>query len=208
MKELRHLLAALLLSVPAGAAMADNHAGFNGVWHLASPAPALRTLSGGAPPLAVARGTTDDTDRCLPNGIPRLFLRGTPFRITVGKTMIGEFFETDHAFRLIYLDVPHFDAIAPAYLGQAVAKWDGDTLDIDTNQFNDVTWLDNTGLPHSDNLHLTEKLRLDRAGKLHDLITIEDPTDYRGSWQTELTFTRSAQKYLPEHYCLREKGLL
>jgi len=208
MKQFRVLLAALAVSLPAGFGHADDHSGFNGVWHLAAKQNALVTSTGTAPPLIVAKGTTDDTDRCLPNGIPRLFLRGTPFRITVGSTMVGEFFETDHAFRLIYLDTPHYDAIAPAYLGQAVGKWDGDTLDIDVNQFNEVTWLDNTGLPHSDKLHLTERLSLDRAGKLHDLITIADPTDYKAPWQTELTFTRSAQTTLAEHYCLKEKRLL
>lgn len=176
------------------------------MWHLAAPQTALKPVSG-AVPLAVAKSTTDDTARCLPHGVTRAYLAGAPFHITVGPTMVGMAFETDHAFRLIYLNKPHFDVIAPAYAGQPVGVWKGDHLLIDVNQFNDATWLDNTGLPHSDKLDLTEDLSI-KAGKLHDLITITDPTDYRAPWQTELTFTRAAQTTLGDTYCLHAKGLL
>ena len=202
-----NVMAALALGAAFGVAQAADHIGFNGIWRLAAPQTSLVTTEGKPPPLIAGKSTDDDTKRCLPNGIPRLFVAGAPFRITVGNSIVGEFFETDHSFRLIYLDTPHFDAIAPAYLGQAVAKWDGDTLVIDSNQFNGVTSLDNTGLPHSDKLHLVERLSFS-SGKLHDLITIQDPADYSAPWQTELTFSHAPQKILAEHYCLREKGLL
>ena len=73
-------------------------------------------------------------------------------------------FEYDHTVRQIFMDGrAHPDDITPTYMGHSIGKWEGDTLVVDTVGFNEKTWLDRDGHPHSDQLHVIERFhRVDR----------------------------------------------
>src|SRR2546423_15233635 len=63
----------------------------------------------------------------------------------------------------------------PTYLGDSVGRLEGDTLVVDTTRFNDATWLNDAGAPHSDALHLVERVRPIASGRyLQDQVTAED----------------------------------
>ena len=82
----------------------------------------------------------------------------------------------DNDVRRIYLNVPHSANPKPSWYGESVGHYEGDTLVIDTIGFNDKTFLDNFRTPHSDKLHVTERLRLVNGGKfLEAEMVIEDP---------------------------------
>lgn len=66
----------------------------------------------------------------------------------------------------------------PSWLGYSVGKWDGDTLVVDTIGFNDRTWLDIGGHPHSESLRITERFRRVDLGHLELRITIDDPKTF------------------------------
>jgi hypothetical protein len=66
----------------------------------------------------------------------------------------------------------------PTYSGDSIGKWEGDTLVVDTIGFNDKTWLDSGGLPHSEALHVVERIRRVDHDTLVDDVTIEDPMAY------------------------------
>ncbi len=69
-------------------------------------------------------------------------------------------FEYDHFVRNIFTDGrQHPSDLSPSWMGDAIGKWEGDTLVVDTVGFNDKTWLDNDGLPHSEDLHVVERIR-------------------------------------------------
>jgi hypothetical protein len=134
---------------------------------------------------------TDDPvlKQCLPPGTPRIYLQPFPFQFVQGPKQIFMIFEYDHTVRQIFMDGrAHPDDILPTYMGHSIGKWDGDTLVVDTVGFNEKTWLDRDGHPHSDQLHVTERFhRVDR-----DTMTIgikmEDPKALAKPWETELNF--------------------
>ena len=66
--------------------------------------------------------------------------------------------------------------------GTFVAWWEGDALVIDTVDLNDKTWIDRAGLPHSDKLHVIERITRPQQDKLHVAITIDDPKAYTKTW--------------------------
>ena len=81
--------------------------------------------------------------------------------------------------RQIFLDGRlHPKDPTPTWMGYSVGKWEGDTLVVETTGFNDRTWLDLGGHPHSDALHVTERFRRTRFGKMQLTITYTDTKVY------------------------------
>ena len=69
-------------------------------------------------------------------------------------------FEYDHFVRNIFTDGrEHPKDLNPSWMGDSIGKWEGDTLVVDTVGFNDKTWLDNDGHPHTEDLHVVERIR-------------------------------------------------
>ena len=82
-----------------------------------------------------------------------------------------------HSYRRFFLDGrPHNLEIEPnTWNGNSIGHWEGDTLVVDTAGFNDTTWLDSTGKPHSEELHVIERYRRPDLGHLEIGYTLEDP---------------------------------
>ena len=100
--------------------------------------------------------------------------------------IIGILYESDNAWRQIFLDGRELvNNFLPAYLGYSTGKWDGDTLVVDTRGFNGKTWLDQTGKPTSDALHVTERFRRTDFGHMEIQITIDDPKVYTKPWRVK-----------------------
>ena len=70
--------------------------------------------------------------------------------------------------RQIYLSRKHPGKTELSWMGDSVGSWDGDTLVVDSIGFNDRTWLNDAGAPHSDKLHLVERYRLLPGGNIID----------------------------------------
>ena len=70
----------------------------------------------------------------------------------------------------------------PTWMGYSVGRWDGDTLVVDTAGYNDRTWLDLTGHPHSEALHVTERFRRLNTGQMKVEMTFDDPKTYSRPW--------------------------
>jgi hypothetical protein len=139
---------------------------------------------------------------CLPDGIPRLMLARYPLQILQRPEQITLLHEKMHMVRPIYMRDSHPDELEPTYNGDSIGRWDGGTLVIDTAGFNDVTFIDATGIPHSDALHVTERLSLrDRGNTLRDVITIEDPKSYQKPWSFTVDFARREDVRLMEDVC-------
>jgi len=128
--------------------------------------------------------TNDPIMQCAPPGVPRVYLiRGEPVEIAHIPGRVLMLFEYDHFVRNIYTDGrEHPKDLNPSWMGDAIGKWQGDTLVVDTVGFNDKTWLDNDGLPHSEDLHLVERIRRVNHDTLTIETTIEDPKAYTKPW--------------------------
>jgi len=83
-----------------------------------------------------------------------------PWRVIQKSDIIGILYESDNTWRQIFLDGRELgNNFLPAYLGYSTGEWDGDALVVDTRGFNGKTWLDQTGKPTSEALHVTERLQ-------------------------------------------------
>jgi hypothetical protein len=67
-------------------------------------------------------------------------------------------------------------------MGYSVGRWDGDTFIVESFGFNDRTWLDARGLPHTEALRMTERYQRRTVGQLHIDVTVTDPGAFTGSW--------------------------
>jgi hypothetical protein len=106
-----------------------------------------------------------------------------------------------HSFRRLFLDGrKHNLDDDPSWTGHSTAAWEGDTLVVDTVNFNDRTWFDETGKPHSDALHVVERYRRPNAGRLEVEYTIEDSKALTRPFTFHRAF-KPANRELQEYFC-------
>ena len=184
---------------------------FSGVWH------PLRVVDGGKPePLPWADALVKErmannskdmpSSRCLPSGI---LGNGTllGFRIMQNQTVLAFLFEEDLP-RQIYLDGrKHPDESLSPFVGHSVGKWEGDTLLVDTVGFNDKTWLDARGFPHTDKMHLVERIQRKDLGHLEVEYTIDDPGAYKTPWIIKKATELAGDKEEVGQYVCTENNL-
>jgi hypothetical protein len=155
------------------------------------------------------------TARCASPGVPRLMLTPDRFRIwqRTGLTMFQ--FEWNRLLRqiempgLLKLQMPAmpggFGGDPAALIGRAIpvakGQWQGDTLVVNTEGFDENTLIDNL-VPHGDQLKLTERLRLRDSDTLEDRITIEDPDFFTRPWEATVNYKRQPDAAFPENVCL------
>lgn len=117
--------------------------------------------------------------RCLPLGVPRLNAYTHPFKIVQTPGLIVILYESQTTFRQIFMDGRKLPEDAqPAWYGYSIGRWDGDALVVESSGFNDKTWLDGSGHPHSESMRLTERFTRRDLGRLDVEITIDDPVTY------------------------------
>ncbi|HEY3824308.1 MAG TPA: hypothetical protein VGL82_07095 [Bryobacteraceae bacterium] len=149
------------------------------------------------------KGKDDPSAVCLPNGLVRV----TPFPYKIVQTpkMVVLLSEGNtHSYRRFFLDGrghPKDVNDDPSWTGDSIGKWEQDTLVVDTVGANDKTWLDNTGRPHSDELHVVERYRRPDLGHLEVAYTLEDPKDFTKPYTFRRTFTLAPTWELQEYVC-------
>ncbi len=149
------------------------------------------------------RESNDPILQCFPPGVPRIYLiRGEPVEIANIPGRVLMLFEYDHYVRNIYTDGrQHSKDLNPSWMGDSIGKWEGDTLVVDTVGFNDKTWLDNDGHPHTEDLHVVERLRRVNHDTLTIDTTIEDPKAYTKPWGGHATYDLKPDWNLGEMVC-------
>ena len=221
-------MVAALLSVRAPAADSVN---LEGTWKISVPQSAFKPEGGSIPFTDLgrkryqqnkrdqAKGNFDNfdyaTSRCASPGLPRLMLTPERFRIWQRPGWIGFQFEWNRLWRQVdlgSLTQPQL-RVAPdsifgaddAIVGRAVpiskGRWEGDTLVVVSEGFQDNTLIDNL-VPHGYDLKTTERIRLKGPDTLEDRITIEDPRYFKQPWQTVVTYRRQPDDGFPENVCL------
>jgi hypothetical protein len=169
------------------------------------------------PFLPWARGVYDYNSRnnskydpegyCLPPGGPRLMATPYPMEIIQQpehKRIFMVFEGATHIWREIYMDGrahPQGDELNPTYLGHSVGRWDRDTLVVDVVGFNENTWLDYYGHPHTDLLHVVEKFTRPNKATLRYEALIDDPGAYSKPWTVTWNVPWSASGELTEYIC-------
>jgi hypothetical protein len=145
---------------------------------------------------------SDPIFNCHPPGVPRIYLLNFPVQIVQVPGQVIMLFEFDHFVRRIYTDGrPHDKDAGPLWMGDSIGKWDGDTLVADTTSFNDKTTLDREGYPHSDAMHIVERIRRTDPDKMVIDFTLDDPKAYTKPWSAELNFQLRPDWKIMEHIC-------
>jgi hypothetical protein len=143
--------------------------------------------------------------RCKPSGGPRQLL--TPYGVEfVDLPELQRIYIVDlggpHTLRIIYMDGrSHPKDLVPTYYGHSVGRWDGDTLIIDTIGFNERFWMDRVGLPHTEKLHMTERITRIDFDNLRYEVTVDDPGAYTDIWTSGFMVRWSANQEPFEYVC-------
>lgn len=146
------------------------------------------------------------SSQCLPHSIPDQMLIGVPMKIVQNPGLTLILYEEFARFRQIFTDGrPAAPVANPAWLGYSIGHWDGDWFVVDTRGFNDKSWLDDSGRPHTEALHTIERFRRRDFGHMDVEITIDDPQAYTKPWSFPMQFDFLADTDMIEDVCDNEK---
>ncbi|MGB6942701.1 MAG: hypothetical protein WBE37_09920 [Bryobacteraceae bacterium] len=146
----------------------------------------------------------DPTLKCLLPGVPRITSMPMPFEIVEKPKQVVIVYESFHAFRVIPINnkLEHPDDLVPTWMGDSVARWDGDTLEVDVTGFNDKTWLSGTGSFHSEQLHVVERFTLNSDDTITYTATVTDPKVLTKPWVTGALLRRPPNTRVEEYECI------
>jgi len=216
-------------ATPAKAPAADSAHDLSGVWYDDHPRPNIvmerywiYKFAPGEPPMTswgqaqfdaakTSFGThpyplkdTNDPvyNSCAPPGFPRVYLHPFPFQIVQSPTEVILLFEYDSTRHQIYTDGrAHDTSLGPLWNGDSIGHWEGDTLVADTINFNDKTWLDRMGHPHSEQLHVIERIRRMDHDHLEVVFAFEDAKAYTKPWTARMEFRLYPKWTIQEYFC-------
>ena len=129
----------------------------------------------------------DPDANCLPQGVPKINSTPLPFKIYQEPNVVVVLYEAFDQFRQFFMDGRQLPKNAnPQWFGYSVARWDGDTLVVESSGFNGKAWLDQVGHPSTEALRVTERFTRRDFGHMDVVSTIDDPMAYKKPW----TFTQ------------------
>jgi hypothetical protein len=180
---------------------------------LSNPAPAMtpwgqaryNAAKPGMGPRAVPLGN-DPMMICDPIGQPRWLGYNYGMEFIQLPDRVVQFFEAYHTYRTIWTDgrvlpTPEDDA-EPRYQGYSVGHWEGDTFIVESTGFDDRSWLDTQGYPHSDQMRVVERYQRASYDTLKLTYTIDDPMTYTKPWVSSGTIRLAAGTEIGEYFCV------
>ena len=192
----------------------------SGVWWTQKYSPKIEIVGGGDLPFTPAGlakyqanmaglrdGSIKDEARrvCVPDGIPRILGNPYPFQIIQTPGQVTIVYEINHVIRPLPLDKPLPPAdeleIFPYYSGHSSARWEGDTLVIESAGFNEKTFIDATGAPHSDQMRTVERIRKVNDRTLENVVTVTDPVMFTRPWQARFVYDLHPEVRLEDYNC-------
>jgi len=154
--------------------------------------------------------------QCVPYGVPTMMSVAVyPVEIVQTPKQVTIISEAFSEVRRVYLDRPQLplDDVPPGYYGRSVGHWEGDTLVVDTIGIK-TSVNGYRGMPHSEQMHVTERMKLVAPDVLHDQITIDDPVVLEKPMVYTLAYQRLPDYEMVEFVCdnnrefIDEKGVV
>jgi hypothetical protein len=215
MRAMRLLIAWIVVTAQAG--IAAEHPSFEGRWKIDQPVTMLETTAGRMPPLRAGAlalyrqrmevskagdaASYDATYLCKPKGDPRTSYEEPLMEIVQAEDVIFFGYGWNRMARFAYVQAERPDIAGPSYYGTWTARWQGRTLELSGEGFNASTLLDAAGMPHSEKLHVVQRLALSHDGKrLTIRTTFDDPEVFAASWATVYRYLKTDAE-LPEDIC-------
>jgi len=215
------VVAAVAASVLSGPAFGQNVPDISGTYWGTRYNAKIEIVGGGDLPLTAAGKTayeknmaglkdgsiTDEARKfCTPDGMPRVLAGPYPFEVFQAPPgQVTILYELNHQIRVVALDKPrpkYEELVAyPYYNGHSYGRYEGDTLVVETAGFNEKTFLDATGAPHTDELVTTERIRKTSPTELEIVVTIHDPDIYTRDWQARFTYALRNEVRIEDYVC-------
>jgi hypothetical protein len=175
-----------------------------------------RDLPGGLPyrpesaALAKSRRADDSRDdphvRCLPDNPPRHWTLPHLTKAVHTPKLLVLLYEVNAMYRQIFIDGrPLPEDPTPGWNGYSTARWEGDTLVVQSAGFRNDLWIDTGGSPMSDTAKMTERIRRPDYGTLEIELTIDDPKNYTKPFTVKLTDTLEVDTELIDEFCLENE---
>ena len=211
-----YAIAALLGMAAMPAQAQDAQSALTGTWYGESFPDHVLTTAGEEPPLTeeglelyranLADAQTeqpqfDRTRWCAGPGMPRIMFMPVPFELVVNEKLVGFIYGWYRWHRTVDMSGEPVEPLLPQTMGYPVGHWEGDTLVIHSNGLISDTIIDASGLPHSDDMELDERYRIDGDGKLHVTFRITDPEYYSAPWETQMTYARADDMPVTDDIC-------
>src|SRR6188474_2050646 len=152
------------------------------------------------------QGVDDPHVRCLPDNPPRTWVMPHLTKAIHTPKLLVLLYEVNAMYRQIFIDGRPLPADpTPGWNGYSTAKWDGDTLVIETAGFRDNMWIDMKGSPISDAAKMRERLRRPNYGTLEVELTVDDPKTYTRPWTVKFTQAIQLDTELIDEFCLENE---
>ena len=213
-----------MMAVPLGSAGGADAPDLSGIYWATQYNAKIQIVGGGELPLTAAGkaaydknaaglkdGSISDDARkvCVPDGPARVLATPYPFEIVQAPPgQVTILYELNHQIRVIRMDkpLPSYEKLVayPSYNGYSVGRYEGDTLVVETGGFNEKTFLDATGAPHTDELRTVERVRKIGPSQLEIVITIHDPQYYTREWQARFVYNQRNDLRIEDYLCGEE----
>jgi hypothetical protein len=142
----------------------------------------------------------DQTEHCLPPGIPGTTGWPYPLQIVQKPGLVVILYEAEHLFRVIPTDGrAHPEDLDPTWMGNSVGRWDGDTLVVDVTGFNDKGAVEE--YRHSAAYHVIERYRRTAYDQIAYEVTIDDPNVFAAPWKMAATLKLHPEWQIQEYVC-------
>jgi hypothetical protein len=208
-------------AAPQKAQASTSHPNFDGVWQVerrynvqtgtvpddGSPVPFLLwnqpIYDAAKKALAAGDPFPPNNQRCLVEGTMRAWKGNFPWEMVQTDRELVVLFEEDGRVNQIPFRSEHKRRLTPTWYGDPIARWDGDTVVVDTIGFNEKTQFI-PAIWHTTDLHTVMRIRLINGGKnLEVRTTIDDPGAFIHPWETLLVFDRTPPTYkLRDYRCI------
>jgi len=160
-------------------------------------------------------GSKDPEYICDPLGFPRNLVYNYGFEFVQTRNRVFEFFDWGHAWRTIWTDGRKLPTDPPyqRFEGYAVGRWEGDTFIVESNGYDDRSWImadgapPGFGFPHSEEMQVEERYKRLNYGTLQVTLTITDPKVYTAPWITTTKVDLFPGAEIGEYFCVPSESL-
>jgi hypothetical protein len=135
-------------------------------------------------------------ETCRPMGVPHILQLNFHAQIIDDGKQIVFLYERHNQWRIARLNASHPANLKPSWFGDSVARWEGDTLVVDTVGLDTRTWVDVFATPHTDKLHVVERYRRRDANTLDVTIEVDDPGAFTTPWSAVVSYHKDDQPWL------------
>ena len=164
--------------------------------------------------MAATRGKTPETwtdwsiyDRCITRGVAGSIIPvvyGNGLEIVQAKGYVAIRYEMVHDTRIIPTDGrAHLPASVRSYMGDPIGHWEGNTLVVETTNFNGKMGVgpNGGGIPGGEDMKLTERFTRVTDNTINYELTVDDPKTYTANWKIAFPITHEPGYQLFEYAC-------